>query len=68
MERWWNDFKLIWLAKRSRPKTLAELEQSVKEAIKYFNTQRAYASKNGLTAEKFRAQAAETIFLFELYT
>lgn len=20
MERWWNDFKLIWLAKRSRPK------------------------------------------------
>ncbi|OYS62919.1 transposase [Limosilactobacillus reuteri] len=58
MERWWNDFKLIWLAKRSRSKTLTELEQSVKEAIKYFNTQRAYTSKNGLSAEKFRAQAA----------
>lgn len=38
MERWWNDFKLIWLAKRSRPKTLEELEQSVNEVIKYFNT------------------------------
>ena len=60
MERWWNDFELIWLAKRSRPKTLTELEQSVKEAIKYFNTQRAYTSKNGLSAE--------TIFLFKLYT
>lgn len=58
MERWWNDFKLIWLAKRARPKTLAELEQSVQQAIKYFNTERAYASKNGLSAEKFRAQAA----------
>ncbi len=57
MERWWNDFKLIWLAKRSRPKTLSELEQSVNEATKYFNTQRAYASRNGLTAEKFRGQA-----------
>lgn len=30
MERWWNDFKLIWLAKRSRPKTLEEIEQSVR--------------------------------------
>ena len=20
MERWWNDFKLVWLAKRVRPK------------------------------------------------
>lgn len=58
IERWWNDFKLVWLAKRARPKTLVDLENSVKNAIKYFNTQRAYASKNGLTAEKFRAQAA----------
>ncbi|MDY2802999.1 MAG: hypothetical protein SOV98_03515 [Limosilactobacillus sp.] len=37
---------------------MTELEQSVKEAIKYFNTQRAYTSKNGLSAEFFRAQAA----------
>ncbi len=58
MERWWNDFKLVWLAKRSRPKTLAELDQSVKKAINYFNTRRAYASKNSLTAEKFRNQVA----------
>ena len=58
MERWWNDFKLVWLAKRARPKNMAELEQSVQQAIKYFNTERAYASKNGLTAEKFRTQAA----------
>ena len=58
MERWWNDFKLVWLAKRVRPKSMAELEQSIQQAIKYFNTERAYASKNGLSAEKFRAQAA----------
>lgn len=58
IERWWNDFKLVWLAKRARSKSLSELEQSVQQAIKYFNTERAYASKNGLTAEKFRAQAA----------
>ena len=48
MERWWNDFKLVWLAKRVRPKSMAELEQSIQQAIKYFNTERAYASKNGL--------------------
>jgi hypothetical protein len=35
-----------------------ELERSVQQAIKYFNTERAYASKSGLSAEKFRAQAA----------
>lgn len=40
------------------PKSMAELEQSIQQAIKYFNTERAYASKNGLSAEKFRAQAA----------
>ena len=57
MERWWNDFKLIWLAKRAWTETLEELE-AVKESIEYFNTQRAYASKNGLTAEKFRVQTA----------
>ncbi len=58
MERWWNDFKLIWLAKRARTETLEELEESVKESIEYCNTQRAYASKNDSTAEKFRVQTA----------
>ena len=58
MERWWNDFKLVWLAKRVRPKSMAELEQSVQQDIKYFHHERAKASKNGLSAEKFRAQAA----------
>ena len=58
MERWWNDFKLIWLEKHPRPKTIEELEQLVKEGIVYFNTKRAYKSRNGLTAEKFRNQAA----------
>lgn len=58
MERWWNDFKLIWINKHARPKTLEELEQLVKGAIEYFNTKRAYTSRNGLTAEKFRSQAA----------
>ena len=42
IERWWNDFKLIWINKHNRPKTLAELEQLVKGAIEYFNTKRAY--------------------------
>ena len=58
MERWWNDFKLVWMNKHAQPKTLEELEQLVKGAIEYFNTKRAYASRNGLTAEQFRNQAA----------
>ena len=58
MERWWNDFKLLWFQKHARPKTLSELEQLVKEAVEYFNTKRAYTSRNGLTAEQFRNQAA----------
>jgi hypothetical protein len=33
-------------------------EQLVKEGIVYFNTKRAYKSRNSLTAEKFRNQAA----------
>ncbi len=63
IERWWNDFKLIWINKHPRPKTLAELEQLVKGAIEYFNTKRAYTSKNGLTAEQFRNQAPK-IFIY----
>lgn len=58
MERWWNDFKLIWMDKHARPKTLEELEQLVQGAIEYFNKKRAYTSRNGLTAEQFRNQAA----------
>lgn len=45
MERWWNDFKLLWLKNHARPKNLAELEQLVKEAMDYFNTKRAYTSR-----------------------
>ncbi|WP_237756776.1 IS3 family transposase [Ligilactobacillus murinus] len=37
---------------------MEELEELVKESIEYYNTQRAYTSKNGLTAEKFRVQTA----------
>ncbi|UAW63366.1 IS3 family transposase [Limosilactobacillus reuteri] len=58
MERWWNDFKLVWMNKHARPKTLEELEQLIKGAIEYFNKKRAYTSRNGLTAEQFRNQAA----------
>lgn len=59
IQNFWNQgVKVYIVAKRSRPKTLEELEESVKESIEYFNTQRAYASKNGLTAEKFRIQTA----------
>ena len=36
---------------------LEELETLVQGAINYFNRKRAYASKNGLTAEQFRNQA-----------
>ena len=58
MERWWNDFKLIWLARHPRPKTMVELERLVQDGIEYFNTKRAYATRTGLTAEQFRSQAA----------
>lgn len=58
MERWWNDFKLIWLAKRARTETLEELEESVKESVEYFNTQRAYTSKKRLDRRKIRVQTA----------
>ena len=40
-----------------RPANLEELEKLVQGAIDYFNRKRAYASKNGLTAEQFRNQA-----------
>ncbi|MCC4511832.1 hypothetical protein LMB63_11175 [Limosilactobacillus reuteri] len=50
-------FKLIWINKHTRPKTLVELEQLAKGTIEYFNTKRAYTSRNGLTAEQFRNQA-----------
>lgn len=58
MEHWWNDFELIWLEKCAQSKILEKLGESVKEAIKYFNMQRAYESKSGLTVEKFRVQTA----------
>ena len=58
IERWWNDFKLLWLARHPRPRSFRELEQLVEDGIKYFNTQKAYASKNDLTAEQFRNQVA----------
>ena len=57
MERWWNDFKHIWMDHHPRPANLEELETLVQDAIDYFNRKRAYASKNGLTAEQFRNQA-----------
>ncbi|MEO2768760.1 IS3 family transposase [Ligilactobacillus ruminis] len=57
MERWRNDFKHIWMDHHPRPANLKELETLVQGAIDYFNRKRAYASKNGLTAEQFRNQA-----------
>ncbi|RGK46855.1 hypothetical protein DXD09_05630 [Ligilactobacillus ruminis] len=32
-------------------------QKTIRELIDYFNRKRAYASKNGLTAEQFRNQA-----------
>lgn len=57
MERWWNDFKLIWINGHPRPKTLKDLEKLVNEAVIYFNTQRAYTTRKGLTPDEFRNQA-----------
>ncbi|MEM0513375.1 IS3 family transposase [Limosilactobacillus fermentum] len=37
---------------------MVELERLVQDGIEYFNTKRAYATRNGLTAEQFRSQAA----------
>ena len=58
IERWWNDFKLLWINRHPQPQSLEELEQLVVMGIEYFNTKKAYASKNGLTAEEFRNQVA----------
>lgn len=58
MERWWNDFKLLWLERHPQPQSFEELKRLIDKGVKYFNTKRAYASKNGLTAEKFRNQTA----------
>ena len=52
-----HDFKHIWMDHHPRPANLEELETLVQGAIDYFNRKRAYASKNGLTAEQFRNQA-----------
>ena len=52
-----KDGGMILIERHPRPQSFRELEQLVEDGIKYFNTQKTYASKNDLTAE-FRNQVA----------
>ncbi len=58
MERWWNEFKLRWLARHARPKTYEELLQLIEAGIEYFNHQNRSAQRNGLTPDEYWNEAA----------
>ncbi|WP_270312142.1 IS3 family transposase, partial [Ligilactobacillus agilis] len=54
----------LWLERHPQPQSFEELKRLIDEGVKYFNTKRAYVSKNGLTAEKFRNQTALVYFIY----
>ena len=57
MERWWNEFKLRWMARHPTPKTYQELVKLVEEGIEYFNHQNRSAQRNGLTPDEYWNEA-----------
>lgn len=57
MERWWNEFKLRWMARHPMPKTYQELVKLVEEGIEYFNHQNRSAQRNGLTPDEYWNEA-----------
>lgn len=57
MERWWNEFKLRWMARHPTPKTYQELVKLVEEGIVYFNHQNRSAQRNGLTPDEYWNEA-----------
>ncbi|WP_236721878.1 DDE-type integrase/transposase/recombinase [Lactiplantibacillus plantarum] len=48
MERWWNEFKLRWMASHPVAKTYEELVRLVEAGIDYFNHHNRSAQRNGL--------------------
>ena len=58
MERWWNEFKLRWMARHPLAKTCEELVRLVEEGIEYFNHHNRSAQRNGLTPDEYWSEAA----------
>lgn len=56
MERWWNDFKLIWMEGHARALTLEALESLVDEGIHYMNNAIHSDKRHGLTPEEYWRQ------------
>lgn len=57
MERWWNEFKVNWLASHPTPKTFENLQELIEEGIYYFNYLDRTGQRNGLTAIEYRGEA-----------
>jgi transposase InsO family protein len=57
MERWWNEFKLRWMARHPLAKTYEELVRLVEEGIKYFNHFNRSSQRNGLTPDEYWNEA-----------
>ncbi|MHA3066489.1 DDE-type integrase/transposase/recombinase [Lacticaseibacillus saniviri] len=58
MERWWNEFKLRWMARHPMPKTYQELVDLVESGIEYFNHYNRSTQRNGLTPDEYWDEAA----------
>ena len=57
MERWWNEFKLRWMASHPVAKTYEELVRLVEAGIDYFNHHNRSAQRNGLTPDEYWDEA-----------
>ncbi|AVK99442.1 IS3 family transposase [Pediococcus inopinatus] len=57
MERWWNEFKLRWMARHPLAKTYEELVKLVEDGIYYFNHHNRSAIRNGLTPDEYWNEA-----------
>ncbi|MDT7013632.1 IS3 family transposase [Levilactobacillus namurensis] len=58
IERWWNEFKLNWLASHPMPKTEQELIDLIEAGVYYFNYIDRTTQRNGSTANEYRREAA----------
>ena len=53
MERWWNEFKVRWIARHARPATYKELVALVEEGITYFNQLDRSPARNDLPPAEY---------------
>lgn len=59
IERWWCDFKHLWLAHQPEPQTYDQLLKLVAEGVKYFNTVEISGKRKNLTAvDYYRSEIA----------